>query len=608
MIVSVHPVVFVKKIIDTLSFLKKAYSPYKTQILILAIVGFVSGLLEGIGVNALIPFFSLIGGQSMEGTNFITKAIESSFQYLKIDFAIKYLLIFIALLFIIKALLIFAGKYMQNLISTKYNEQTRNILFKETMEAEWPYLMNQKVGYFSTVLMTETQATARLLGTISAVVLTETTLLVYVVLAMIISWKATLVTFGFGIALIAGSKLFIDGARMMTLENLQAVKSITHFVNEVTIGAKSIKASLSSPYLEKRAAEYFENLSKLSLRKFVYKSILGSSIQPISVIFIGVIFALLYKSPGFNIGSFIVLVYLIQRIFTQIYQLDSDIHNVNEGIPYLRSVLKYEEKTRAHKEKSDALSPFIFNTAFELRDVSFAFHKKQPLLTGVNLRINKNEMVGIIGPSGSGKTTMVDLILRLLEPQAGAILIDGKNIRGISLLEWRRNVSYVSQDIYIANDTILNNIAFYNPFVTEEKIKEAARQANIYDFITTLPNGFLTEVGERGLRLSAGQRQRIVIARELVRRPQILILDEATSALDNESERAIQDAIEQLRKNTTVVIVAHRLSTVFNCDTVFALKGGRIIEAGSSRELLSNKDSYFAKMYHSPAQGEHKTV
>ena len=561
----------IKKIADNLLFLKKAYASYKIQILILAGIGFASGLLEGIGVNVLIPLFSLMAGASAEGGNFITKAIENSFSYLKIDFAVKYLLILIAVLFIVKAVLIFLGKYTQNLISTKYNERMRNVLFKETLEAEWRYLMNQKVGYFSTVLMIETQATARLLGTINAVVLAVTTILVYVVTASIISWQATLATFGFGIALIVGSKPFIDGARRAALENLQTVKAAMHFINETTLGAKSIKASLSAPYLEKRAAEYFKKISAFVLRKFVYKSILGSSIQPISVIFIGIIFALLYKLPGFNIGSFVVLVYLIQRIFTYIHELDANVHSMNEDIPYLRSVLKYLEKTKLHKEKSDAYSPFVFNTALELRDVSFAFHEKHPLLTGINVRISKNETVGIIGPSGSGKTTMVDLILRLLEPKTGTILIDGKNIKDISLKEWRRNVSYVSQDIFMANDTILNNIAFYNPFVTEENIKEAARQANIYDFIATLPNGFLTEVGERGLRLSAGQRQRIVIARELVRKPQILILDEATSALDNESERAIQTAIEHLRKDTTVVIVAHRLSTVFNCDTVFVL-------------------------------------
>ncbi len=599
-------IAFIKKVIDTLSFLKKAYAPYKTQILILAGIGFASGLLEGIGVNVLIPLFSLIAGNSAEGSNFITKAIENSFSYLKIDFAVKYLLILIAVLFIIKAILIFLGKYTQNFISTKHSEKMRNVLFKETLEAEWRYLMNQKVGYFSTVLMIETQATARLLGTINAVVLTMTTISVYVAMAMIISWQATLATFGFGIALIIGSKSFIDGARRAALENLQVVKSAMHFINETTIGAKSIKASLSAPFLEQHAAEYFKKISALVLRKFAYKSILGSSIQPISVIFIGAIFALLYKSHGFNIGSFVVLVYLIQRIFTYIHQLDSDIHNINEDIPYLRSVVKYREKTFAHKEKCDASSPFVFNTMFELQDVSFSFHEKRPLLSGVNLCIKKNAMVGIIGPSGSGKTTMVDLMLRLLEPQTGAILIDGKNTRDISLKEWRHNVGYVSQDIYMANDTILNNIAFYNPFVTEEQIKEAARQANIYDFITTLPNGFLTEVGERGVRLSAGQRQRVAIAREFVRKPQILILDEATSALDNESERAIQIAIEELRKDVTVIIVAHRLSTLFNCDTVFTLKEGRIVEAGSSRELLDNKNSYFTRMYKSPLQERHK--
>lgn len=206
-------------------------------------------------------------------------------------------------------------------------------------------------------------------------------------------------------------------------------------------------------------------------------------------------------------------------------------------------------------------------------------------------------MTGIIGPSGAGKTTIIDLFLRLLHPQEGEILIDGINIDEIDKKSWHNNIGYVSQDIFLLNDTIENNIRFYSDSLNHKDIAEASKSANIYDFIETLPDKFQTFVGERGIQLSGGQRQRIVLARILARKPQILVLDEATSALDNESEHKIQEAIKNLRGKLTILIVAHRLTTVMNTNKILVLKDGFIVEEGSPEELLENKRSYFYKNY-----------
>ena len=219
------------------------------------------------------------------------------------------------------------------------------------------------------------------------------------------------------------------------------------------------------------------------------------------------------------------------------------------------------------------------------------------MLSNVSFSIKKGEMIGLIGPSGAGKTTLVDILLRLLKPQEGVILLDGKDIAGIAMREWRTNVGYVSQDIFLANDTIENNIKFYDESISRDEIISAVKMAHIYDFIESQPDGFKTVVGERGIRLSGGQRQRIVLARALTRKPQILILDEATSALDNESEVLIQKSIEKLKSKITVIAIAHRLSTVTASDKLFVLDNGKIIEEGNPSELLKNKESYFYKTY-----------
>jgi len=205
-------------------------------------------------------------------------------------------------------------------------------------------------------------------------------------------------------------------------------------------------------------------------------------------------------------------------------------------------------------------------------------------------------MVGLIGPSGGGKTTIVDIILRLFNPTKGEVLLDGKNINEINLHKWRRNIGYVSQDIFIKNDTIANNIKFYNNSISNAEVEKAAKMANIHRFIQSCPEKYETVIGERGLFISAGQRQRIVIARILARQPKILVLDEATSALDNESEVQIQQVIENLKNKVTVLLIAHRLSTVKNCTKLFILQNGVIKEQGSPEKLLADEKSYFYKV------------
>jgi ABC-type multidrug transport system fused ATPase/permease subunit len=218
------------------------------------------------------------------------------------------------------------------------------------------------------------------------------------------------------------------------------------------------------------------------------------------------------------------------------------------------------------------------------------------VLKNLNLIISKGETVGLIGSSGSGKTTIADLIIRLFNPTGGKIIMDETDISEINLKNWRNNIGYVSQDIFLLNDTIENNIKFYSDLSEEEVIK-AAKLANIYDFIMEQPKKFDSLVGERGLKLSAGQRQRIILARVIARKPQILILDEATSALDNESESLIQQALENLHGKITILMIAHRLSTVMNADKLFVLENGEIIEEGVPRVLLENKGSEFSKIY-----------
>ncbi|MCK4553855.1 ABC transporter ATP-binding protein [Candidatus Parcubacteria bacterium] len=585
------------KIFAILRVSKQAFWQYKLQIFALIALGFLSGILEGVGVNALIPLFSFIIGDGQGGDDFISQAIEKFFLYFNISFSLKYLLVFICVLFIFKAMTLLFINYIKVRITSDYEERTRSELLDKTLKTNWPYLLKQKLGHLENVLMVDVQRSSGLLGQIGGAIMVITGLLMYVAVAINISVYITLVTLIIGGVMFLIFKPLIYKTRVVAYKTTRMNKKVAHYVNENILGLKAVKALDVGGKISKIAEKYFKELKKLNIRTFLINSISASSSQPISIIFISIVFALSYKTSNFNLASLIAVIYLIQRIFLYFQNAQSNLHGINDAYPYLRNVLDYQEKAVRYKEENRGTCRFAFNNLLEFKNVNFSYQPEREVLSSVNFSIKKGEMVGLIGSSGAGKTTIVDLILRLFNPNSGTILLDGKDAKKINLKEWRKNIGYVSQDIFLMNGTIVDNIKFYSNSITNTEIEKVAKMANIYDFIQNCPDKFNTVIGDRGGLLSAGQRQRIIIARILARKPQLLILDEATSALDNESEIKIQKVIENLKGKVTVFVIAHRLSTVVNSDKLLVLENGRIVEQGEPSKLLKDKRSYFYKVY-----------
>lgn len=236
-----------------------------------------------------------------------------------------------------------------------------------------------------------------------------------------------------------------------------------------------------------------------------------------------------------------------------------------------------------------------FEKDITVEDVTFAYENSD-VISDVNLKIRKNRRIAFVGPSGSGKSTMLDLIIRFHDPDSGEIKIDGKDIKDLNIMDYRRLFGIVSQETILFNGTVANNIRYGESDATEEEVIEAAKKANAYDFIMNMPNGFDSEIGDRGVTLSGGERQRIAIARALLRDPYILVFDEATSALDAESEQVVQDAIDNSLKDKTALIVAHRLATIINSDEILVFDRGKVIEKGTHAELIKMNGLY-KKLY-----------
>lgn len=254
------------------------------------------------------------------------------------------------------------------------------------------------------------------------------------------------------------------------------------------------------------------------------------------------------------------------------------------------------------KDEKDSKDLTDVKGVIDYKDVSFSYDEDELVLDHINIHIESGKSIALVGPSGGGKTTICSLLPRFYDVNSGAVLIDGKDVRGLTLQSLRRAIGIVQQDVYLFTGTIRDNIAYGNPNATKEQIMDAAKKANIHEFIMSLPEGYDTFVGERGTRLSGGQKQRISIARVFLKDPKILILDEATSALDNESERHIQKSLEELAKNRTCITIAHRLSTIRNADEIIVIGEHGIEERGSHAELLE-KNNVYAKYYRLQFEG-----
>lgn len=580
----------------TAQLLIKGYGPYKRQIAVLALFGFMSAFWEGIGISIIVPLLS----RFTEGTTAddpVSQVLGAFLGWFDVGFAFKALLSLIVLAFILKSFFLLMALYVSAKITSDYARDERSKLMGGVLGARWSFLTRQKSGFLESILIKDVEELRGLFSMLGFAVIKITGLVVYSVIALSISYVITMIAFALGGLIFLLLKPFLYRIKELSRKQAEAISGMSHHVSESVLGIKVIRVSSVADSVLRRAKSYFEIMRDSNFKRMIINGIPALFIQPISVIFVVSIFSFLYVTGNFKLGAFVATMYLVHKIFTHIQGIQSTLYQLNEKIPYLERVVSFQEELARNAENYRGKGDFRFSENLEFKGVDFSYRSGKKILSGLTIIVKKGTMVGIVGKSGAGKTTIVDLLLRLWKPSKGTILIDGVDIAEINIKNWRENIAYVSQEMFVINDTVENNIKFYGQDISDDDVRRAAKQAYIYDFIQSLPKKFKTEVGERGVLLSGGEKQRLVLARALARNPKILILDEATSALDNESERMIQRAIEELKRKITIIVIAHRLSTLLNCDKIIFLENGKVKEEGPPRNLLANKNSSFYKLY-----------
>ena len=484
---------------------------------------------------------------------------------------------------------------IRNAVTRKYSK----LLYNKILQLPIGYFTEQRKG---DILSRSSNDIAELetsiMGALEGMIKEPLNIIGIIIVLFAISVKLTL--FVFVLLPLAGFIVGRIGRSLKKQTNKAQVKwgEIMSQMEETLTGLRIIKAFNAEGRVKKNFFGLIDEIFFIK-NKILYRRDLASPLsESLGVIILCCVLwfggKLVLSGEILSGSSFIGYVALFSQIINPAKALSQAVYNVNRGTATLDRLNEVLEAPIVVEEPLNPIQLAGFNNAIEFKDVVFSY-QDATILNQINLTIQKGKTIALVGSSGAGKSTLADLVPRFHDVSSGQLLIDGKDIKSYSLNSLRQQISIVTQEPILFNDTIAANIALGKPEATEEEIIEAARIANAYDFIINKEDGFKTMIGDRGSKLSGGERQRLTIARAVLKNPPILILDEATSALDTESEKLVQDAINNMMQNRTSIVIAHRLSTIRHADEIIVLQKGNIVERGNHDALLA-QNGYYRKL------------
>ncbi len=504
----------------------------------------------------------------------------------------------IMMCYIAKAVCDYLGNYLINWVGISAIMDLRQEVFDRVLRQDARFFEDQSTGLIMSAVMNDIDKIQVAVSTMLADWLRQMFTALFLVLAMIsIDWKLSLISVVV-FPVVALLTLRLGRRIRRTTRHAQDMAAgLNHILQETIVGHQVVKSFGAEDFESKRFRLAAQRLKTGNLRYVAQQAIASPIIEifgALTVILLLWLARLQVKSGTMTAGTFSGFVLALLMLYEPIKRL-TNIHNIfQQGIGAALKVFGYLDHQQDVADRDGALRLTKFEKSIRFENVRFHYPAAADrlVLDGIHLEVKVGEVVAVVGPSGAGKTTLANLVPRFYDVTGGGIEIDGKDVRDIRLTSLRENISIVAQDTFLFNDTVFDNIAYGRPNAKQDEVLAAAQRALAHDFIEALPDGYKTEIGERGVRLSGGQRQRIAIARALLKDAPILILDEATSHLDTESERLVQQALTALMKRRTVLVIAHRLSTIRQADKIVVLEGGQIRETGTHDQLLARRGIY----------------
>lgn len=564
------------------------------------VLSIVASISEGIGILMLLPLLQSIDNSqtSNEFESVVNDILYKLINYLGFSDSIVSILLLISTAFIIKGIITFFALGLTATLIGQLLKEIKVKLFSLYSKMSYSYFSSKNTGDLINLINEQPNKSLEAFKQLSLLGSHFINTIILMSLAFLTTFSFGLMALGLGLFL-----LFLFLKMNSYVQNLSRIAAeengvLTKWLIQTLHGFKYLISTNQINSFKKYINNSISVLASTQIKSGVAAAFTQSVREPIAVLFIMVIVYVQIFIFNLRLEPILVSIALFYRALNSTLAVQSAFQGTFQHIGSMELV--HNEFIDQMKNKSDDGSIHIekFSKGIFIENVDFKYaNSNKGALNNISLQIPIKSSIAIVGESGSGKTTLVDLITLTNKPQNGKILIDNISSNELSKSTWRDKIGYVSQDTLIFDDTIGNNISMWkNVENSEIELKEAAKKANILEFIQSLPDGFNTLVGDRGILLSGGQKQRIFIARELYRKPDILILDEATSSLDSESERSIQESIELLKGKIIVIIIAHRLSTIKNVDMIYLLKNGEIIENGTYKELKSDINSKFSHL------------
>ncbi|MFR9650092.1 MAG: ABC transporter ATP-binding protein [Rikenellaceae bacterium] len=484
-------------------------------------------------------------------------------------------------------------------LRTRTVQNIRNQMFDKIMDMHVGYFSDQRKGDIISKITSDVSMVQFCITNTLQVAFREPFLVIgYLILMFRYSWQLSIFSIIFMplVAIMIGS--IVKRLRNPARKSQKLLGEMVSWLEESLSGVKVIKSYNATPYVKEQFKDLTEEHAVTTLKMVRSQQLASPMSEFMGVTAVGIIIVFgggLVATGSLSAAAFLGFIAIFSQITRPVRMFIDQFANINQGIAAGERIFDILDEQSEVMDSPEAKRLESFNDKIEFRNVGFSYDNSNQVIKGISFTVNKGESVALVGTSGGGKSTIGELIPRFYDPQSGDILIDGVSMREYTQESVRALMGLVAQDTVLFNDTIMGNLSFGKQGATPAEVEDAAKVANAHDFIMQSESGYQTNIGDRGLKLSGGQRQRLSIARAVLKNPDILILDEATSALDTESEKLVQESLSTLLKGRTSIVVAHRLSTIYEADKILVIDKGQIKEQGKHSELIA-KGGIYAKL------------